>query len=157
MRCLASRCALSWLVFLFALPVAQAQDSRMGEIWSDPSTGFAIGGYDPVSYFVHRVPLQGRTGVELVIDGVAWKFLNQANKAVFARDPEVYAPRLAGRDPLQLARGFEAIGNPHNWLIQNGALFLFTTPKSRSAWLAASEGERKQAAANWSGVIKATQ
>ena len=103
MWCLALRCVLGWLIWLPALSIAHAQESRLGDIWSDPSTGFAIGGYDPVAYFVHRTPHRGKAGVELVIDGVAWKFLNEANKAVFARDPDVYAPRFAGRDPLQLA------------------------------------------------------
>lgn len=149
------------LVFAFALLAAmnasQASGLRAGEVWCDPLTGFAIGGYDPVAYFVRHAPGLGAHGVELNVDGIAWKFANKANREVFARDPEVYAPRYAGRDPMQLARGYEALGNPHHWLIENGALYLFASALSRSQWLEASPDERAQASKNWPAVISRTQ
>lgn len=158
MRRLTLSCALACMtVLLSAVSGARGQDKQLAEMWSDPGTGFAIGGYDPVAYFVHRAPRHGKPGVELVIDGAAWKFLNEANRAVFARDPTVYAPRFAGRDPLQLARGFESLGNPHNWLIEDGKLYLFATPDSRSAWIQAPANARELAGANWSDVVRATQ
>ena len=158
MRRLVFICALAGVMMaLPALSEGSAQEPQMGDVWSDPGSGFAIGGYDPVAYFVRRAPRRGKAGVELAIDGVVWKFLNEANKEVFARDPAVYAPRFAGRDPMQLARGFESLGNPHNWLIQNEALYLFTTSLSRSAWMAAPASERRKAAVNWTSVVKATQ
>src|SRR3954466_15235016 len=61
---------------------------------ADERSGFGLRGFDPVSYFLGPMPLPGREGVELIWRGVAWRFASEANREAFARDPEVYAPRI---------------------------------------------------------------
>src|SRR4051812_19728994 len=63
-------------------------------------TGLAIDGYDPVSYFIEGMPRLGRADFELRFGGSNWRFANEGNMAAFAADPDVYAPRFGGHDPL---------------------------------------------------------
>jgi hypothetical protein len=150
-------CAFFLAAALLVQTAAHAIGLRARDVWFDPQTGFAIGGYDPVDYFVRNAPNLGRVGIELELDGVAWRFSSEANRAVFAAHPEVYTPRFGARDPVQLARGYEAKGNPAFWLIEDGALYLFADVRSRARWMTASESERLSAAANWPAAVEATR
>lgn len=135
---------------------AQATALTPRDVWIDPETGYAIGGYDPVSYFVSHAPRPGQAGIEFADGSVTWMFASTANRAAFAHAPDVYTPRFGGRDPMQLARGFEARGNPHHWLIEGGDLFLFASPQTRLDWIAASADVRAAAERNWPDVVEAT-
>src|SRR5436305_11297983 len=60
---------------------------------TDPLTGVAIEGMDPVSYFTDPVPETGRSDFEYDWNGVPWYFATAANRDVFIGSPEVYAPQ----------------------------------------------------------------
>ena len=92
---------------------------------ADHHTGLAIGGFDPVAYFVDAKPMLGRAELELRFAGAIWRFRNEGNRAAFAADPEVYMPRFGGYDPVAVARGASAPGHPELWLIDRQRLYLF--------------------------------
>lgn len=117
--------------------------------WRDPVTGLAIGGYDPVSYFVSGTARRGRERHELVLGGVAWRFVNEGNQAAFAAAPDVYAPRYRGYDPVALARGALSKGEPLIWSLHKGVLYLFQNPVNRLRWLESPDAVRKQAEGAW--------
>jgi hypothetical protein len=145
------------VALLAGLAGAIGEGPRDGDVWYDRQTGFAIGGYDPVAYFVRHAAKIGTRGIELTTDDVTWLFESRANRAVFERDPGVYTPRFAARDPMQLARGFEALGSPHHWVIEDGALYLFANSETRIEWLKAPQRERASAEANWPELMNTTQ
>jgi hypothetical protein len=116
-----------------------------GLIVTDTLTGIALSGFDPVAYFTDRIPRLGEGGHELTHGGVVWRFRNDGNRAAFARDPAVYAPRFGGYDPLGLARGVAVPGHPLIWLIVRDRLYLFSTVESRNRF--AGEAEHSIAAA----------
>src|SRR5689334_4948039 len=66
----------------------------------DWHTGLALGGFDPVDYFVDGDAMRGKGGFEHTFAGVVWRFRNEGNRAAFAADPEVYMPRFGGYDPV---------------------------------------------------------
>src|SRR5688572_29448696 len=88
-----------------------------GRVVSDSLTGLALSGFDPVAYFTDRRPQLGEGDHELSHRGVVWRFRNEGNRAAFARDPDVYAPRFGGYDAIALARGVAVPGHPLIWLI----------------------------------------
>lgn len=103
---------------------------------TDPMSGYALGGHDPVAYFIDRAPRQGSRRQELRWDGTVWMFVNEGNRAAFQKDPQVYAPFLRGCDPMALAEGFVTIGNPMIFALYNGHLLLFHSEINRFLFLA---------------------
>ena len=61
-------------------------------------------------------------------------------------DPDVYAPRFGGYDPVGVARGVAVAGNPRLWVIRDERLYLFYAPETRDAF--ASDGDRMIATAD---------
>jgi hypothetical protein len=101
---------------------------------SDPRTGLAINGYDPVAYFTEAMPRLGRPEFELRFAGVVWRFRNEGNRAAFKADPEVYMPRFGGYDPVALVRDASAPGHPELWIIAKDRLYLFYSAEARDAF-----------------------
>jgi YHS domain-containing protein len=80
--------------------------SVVSYITTDPLTGIAIGGMDPVSYFTEPAPLPGKPEFEFYWMGAPWLFANEANFEIFKRHPEIYAPQYGGHGAMSMARGF---------------------------------------------------
>ena len=97
-------------------------------------TGLAIDGFDPVAYFVDAAPKAGRGELEFRFGGATWRFRNEGNRAAFAADPSVYAPRFGGHDPMAVARGVATAGHPELWLIVERQLYLFYSAAARTAF-----------------------
>ncbi len=91
--------------------------------------GYAIGGYDPVAYFVKHAPSLGTRDHMLMWRGAIWRFETAASQAMFERDPVRYAPRYGGYCAYSLSRGMLASTDPDAWAVHDGCLYL-----TRSAW-----------------------
>jgi hypothetical protein len=94
---------------------------------ADERSGFGLRGFDPVSYFLSPMPLPGREGVELI-----WSGASEANREAFARDPEVYAPRIGGYDAGAAAEGRLVAADPTLFAIRDGRLYVFRGERSRA-------------------------
>ena len=96
--------ALARVVLAFALTVL-AQVVSAERVVTDPRTGLALYGFDPVGYFTDGKPLIGRAELELSFAGAIWRFHNEGNRAAFRDHPEVYVPCYGGYDPVSMVRG----------------------------------------------------
>jgi len=141
---------VAWLAFTAA---GQA-DGLVTTIVTDPLTGIAIDGYDPVSYFTDPEPAQGLPDYEYDWGGVPWYFESAANRDVFMRNPEVYAPQYGGHCLMSLSRGFLSDGQPRLYAIDGLKLYFFYSTANRDAFLLSREAAIKQATANWPGLEK---
>jgi hypothetical protein len=103
---------------------------------ADGRSGLGLFGFDPVSYFSAPAPLAGREGIELIWSGLAWRFASQANREAFARDPDVYAPRIGGYDAAAAADGRLVAGDAAVFAIRDGRLYVFRDARSRARFLA---------------------
>lgn len=115
----------------------------------DPVTGLAVGGYDPVAYFVDRRAREGKPRLEYEWSGVIWRFVNEGNLAAFQADPHIYMPRFGGHDARALATGLLAPGDPQVWAIYHERLYLFFSPARRFQWLTAPDRYIKEADEAW--------
>ena len=115
--------------------VCTADPARATDYATDPVSGYALGGRDPVAYFVDRMPREGDRRQELRWDDTVWMFVNEGNRAAFEKDPQIYAPHLRGCDPLALAEGFVTIGNPLIFALHDGRLLLFHSEINRFLFL----------------------
>lgn len=119
----------------------------------DDSTGFVLGGFDPVSYHLPEGAQPGRSPHELVWGGAAWRFASAANRAAFEASPAVYAPRLGGYDAEAMSRGRVVDANPAISLIHEGRLYLFRNDANRARFLADPQ-VASRAAERWIMVMR---
>lgn len=123
-------------------------------IVKDQFTGLALGGIDPLSYFVKGGPEFGKPEHDLTYSGALWWFANVGNKAAFQDAPQVYMPQFGGYGAMSIARGNLAEGRPQIWLIQDDRLLLFHSHANRVAWQQ-NPGELMQTALEkWSVLVK---
>lgn len=123
-------------------------------IVTNPLTGVAIDGFDPVSYFTDPDPQPGRSDFEYDWGGVPWYFASAANRDEFKRAPSVYAPQFGGYGAMSLARGYLSDGNPRIYLITAQRLYLFYSNGNRDAFLLAPSEALKGGFANWPQLAK---
>jgi hypothetical protein len=128
--------------------------SIVSTIITDPLTGVAIDGMDPVSYFTEPAPLLGRGDYELTWSGVPWHFATAANRDVFARAPEIYAPQFGGHGAMSVARGFVSDADPTIYAVYEQRLYMFYSAGNREAFLLAPAEAATKAEANWPALSK---
>jgi hypothetical protein len=112
-------------------------------------SGLAIEGYDPVAYFTDNRAVRGLPDYEASEAGAVWRFRNESNRASFVAHPEIYGPRFGGYDPVDLARGVTAGGNPRFWVVTGQRLYLFGLEEHRTAFAADPERFLAEAEARW--------
>lgn len=118
-------------------------------IVTDPLTGVALEGYDPVSYFTDPDPVLGSADFEYYWGGVPWYFTSAANRDVFMRHPEIYAPQYGGHCVTSLSRGYLSDGKPRLYVIVGMKLYFFYSVANREAFFASEEASIRDSAANW--------
>ena len=117
--------------------------------WRDAATGLAIGGYDPVAYYINKAPTPGREGVEHRWGGLVWRFENSGNRDAFAKHPEIYAPGFAGYDARAIAEGLTVQGLPVVWEMYKQRVYLFHDAASLHKWRRDRQKITATAQANW--------
>jgi hypothetical protein len=140
----------AWLLLAHAGQAA----ALVTTIVTDPLTGVAIDGYDPVSYFIDSEPQMGKPDFEYVWEGVSWYFESAANRDVFIRSPTVYAPQYGGHCLMSLSRGYLSDGKPRLYVIDALKLFFFYSTANRDAFLLSKAEALGKAAANWPNLSK---
>lgn len=128
--------------------------SIVTEIVTNPLTGIAINGMDPVSYFTEERPLAGRSDYEYRWKGVPWHFASSANMEVFKRSPEIYAPQYGGHCGMSMARGFISDADPMIYAVFKDRLFLFYSAGNREAFLLARDEAGLRGEENWQTLSK---
>lgn len=131
---------------------ARAIELRLGDDpISDPLTGAAIFGFDPVAYFTRNQAVTGSENHRVYFAGKVWHFESEANRAAFLAEPQSYLPVFGGYDPAAIAAGFAVAGSPELFLILDERIYLFRKPESREAFLR-DPAIREAAARNWPQV-----
>ena len=123
-------------------------------IVTDPLTGVALEGMDPVSYFTDTTPEAGKPDFEYDWKGVPWYFSTAANRDVFIRSPDVYAPQFGGHCTMSLSRGYLSDGNPQIYVVIAGRLFVFYSIANRDAFLLSPGPAIKDATSRWTELSK---
>lgn len=129
-------------------PAARAEPIVTAVV-TDPLTGVALEGYDAVSYFTEAAPVPGSPDHEYYWQGVPWYFASAANRDIFRRAPEIYAPQHGGYCEMSLARGYLSDGKPQFYAIDQMKLYLFYSAANREAFLIGRSEAVEQAKANW--------
>jgi hypothetical protein len=143
---------LAFALLVAALGWAPAHSLPSDSVVTDPQTGFAIDGFDPVAYFTGAGPTLGRAEFEYQLAGVTWRFHSEGNRDAFVDHPEVYAPQFGGYDPVAIARGISVAGHPMTWLVAGERLYLFYDAKARAEFIVAPQRAIESARRRWPDV-----
>ncbi len=140
---------------LAAATVTQSQaQSIITYVQTDPLTGIAMDGMDPVSYFTEPAPLPGRPDYEFTWMGAPFQFANAANLAVFTRDPEIYAPQYGGHGAMSMSRGFVSDSEPLIYTVYKQRLYLFYSASNREAFLLSPDAAAIRGEEHWQVLSK---
>ena len=84
----------------------------------------ALSGYDPVAYFTDGRPEKGSNVFWFAFDDAVYLFRSAEHRAMFAADPERYAPQYDGFCAAGVSKGYKIEPDPEAWVIANGRLYV---------------------------------
>jgi YHS domain-containing protein len=113
----------------------------------------AVGGYDPVAYFTQGKPVKGDGKFTVTCRGATWRFASADNLAKFKANPAAYAPQYGGYCAWAVAQGYTASGDPRNWKIVDGKLYLNYNDDIQARWEKNIPGFIASANKNWPRVL----
>lgn len=143
--------AIALLLAALGTP-ATAQHFRVSEdVISDPVTGAAILGFDPVQYFLGDKARNGNPDHQANFAGKVWFFISAANRSAFEASPDTYIPVFGGHDPVAIASGIAVSGSPDIFALKDGKLYLFRRNENRDLFLGKPE-LLTEAQRNWAEV-----
>lgn len=129
----------------------RGDEARIGHAQGE----WALGGYDPVSYFATGRPGHGSRDLALKWRGMIWQFESAEHRSLFEANPAAYRPRFGGYCVISIAEGQPMPGDPTIFLIRDGRLYLLQSAEDRDrfesddgAILAAAERQWRALTAN---------
>lgn len=143
-RTLAVRFAAAVLLLACAAPAA-----ALSPVNKSLLGGVAIEGYDPVAYFTESRPVEGRKQWSHEWNGATWRFASAANRDLFAKEPEKYAPQYGGYCAYAVSKGYTADIDPEAWKIVDGKLYLNYDREVQKLWEQDVPGYIRKADENW--------
>lgn len=123
--------------------------ARGSEIYTALVPGVGAGGHDVVAYFTAGRPVPGSDQITHLWNGAVWRFASAANRDAFAAAPDRYAPAYGGHCSWAAAQGYKAKGDPQNWKIVGGRLFLNYNADVQKTWESNIPGFIASADGNW--------
>ena len=148
--------ALLTASLLVAGGTVAGQPARAAEapVYTGFLSSLAVNGHDPVAYFTEGKPVEGSAKFESRYNGATWRFASAANKAAFDAEPERYAPQYGGYCAWAVSQGYTAKGDPANWRIVDGKLYLNYNAEVQQTWEKDIPGNIGKADGNWPKVIQ---
>lgn len=139
---------------LAALPVALAARPARAEAAAVFAVGGrAIGGIDPLGYFVEGRAIAGDPGIALMWRGALWLFATGEHRDRFEMAPAQWAPRFGGYCAYSLAQGALAGTDPEAWAVHEGKLYLMHDGAARAAWSRDAAAHLAAAEAHWPAIL----
>ena len=127
--------------------------ARKPEIYQGLVSGVGAGGYDVVAYFTESEAVKGKAAHVHRWKDANWHFATPENRDRFAANPSRYAPQYGGHCAWAAAEGYTAKGDPRNWDVVNGKLYLNFNSRIQRRWQRDVPGNIARADANWPGIL----
>lgn len=142
---------------LATVPAAAPASSKPAPAVYMASDGLAAGGYDVTAYFTQGKAVRGSAKHELMLRGATWRFASADSKARFQANPGAYAPQFGGYCAWAVSQGYIASGDPEQWKIVDGKLYLNFNARAKDLWEADQADAIKRGHANWPKVLTNNQ
>ena len=115
------------------------RDAVAGPVFTGATPGVAINGYDTVAYFTQGKPVEGSVDHVENWSGVTWRFASEENRALFAANPQKYAPQYGGFCAYAVAQGSKAKTEPDAFTVFDNKLYLNFDQSIKTRW----DGDRE--------------
>ena len=148
---MARRFIAAFLIIVFS--VFSATAFAKDPVYTGALSALAVDGRDPVAYFTDGKPLKGDKKFSTEYNGAEWRFSSAENLEAFKAAPEKYAPQYGGYCAWAVSQNYTARGNPENWKIVDGKLYLNYNDEIQKRWEADIPGFIAAADQNWPGVL----
>lgn len=136
-----------------AMAMPLAAHAQQPQIATLPDQPVAVGGYDPMGYFLTRQPVKGSPFLELLYQGTTWRFSSESNRGAFQSDRAKFAPQFGGYCALSISEGKVIVGSPTAWRIEGGKLYLFRDKSALAEWVKDAKGHLSNAEMRWPQVL----
>jgi hypothetical protein len=138
------------LVLLLTLPIMSHAETP---IYTGFFSNQAISGFDTVAYFQEGKAVKGNDNFTTNYKDVQWQFKNQSNLDAFLLAPDSYAPQYGGYCAWAVAHENTAKGDPQQWHITDGKLYLNYNENINKKWLKDKKALIVNANSNWPRVL----
>jgi YHS domain-containing protein len=132
---------------------AQPAFAEQAPVYTGLLSRVAVSGYDPVAYFTDGRPVRGTTQFRTTYQGYEYRFASAEHLAAFQANPARYLPQYGGYCAWAIAQGYTASGNPNNWRIVDGRLYLNYNDEIQQRWERDIPGFIRSANGNWPSVL----
>jgi hypothetical protein len=112
----------------------------------------ALGGYDPVAYFIDARPEKGSDAFWFAFDDAIYLFRSAEHRAMFVTEPEHYAPQYSGFCAAGVSKGYKTEADPEAWVIANGKLYVLMLKERVPDFRRDTAEFVDKADANWPGL-----
>jgi YHS domain-containing protein len=133
--------------------VARAQQSTKPQVFAEFRSKLALDGYDPVAYFKSGKAMKGSASHVSTWNGATWHFSSADNKTAFEANPPSFAPQFGGYCAWAVSEGYTAKGDPNNWRIVDGKLFVNYNASVQRTWEKDVPGHIAKGQTNWPTVL----
>lgn len=124
------------LLAFVAILFATSANVSAGEdpIYTGWTNSRAVSGYDTVAYHTEGKAIEGKKQYQTEYMGAEWRFASQENLNLFLENPDKYRPQYGGYCSWAVARGYTASGDPEEWKIVDGKLYLNYNAEVKAKW-----------------------
>ncbi len=117
----------------------------------------AIGGYDPVAYFMLGKAKVGQSSYAVWYEGATYYFSSLQHKSAFLKEPSRYEPQYGGWCAYAMGQTGEKVAiDPETFKIVDGKLYLFYNRffnNTLKSWNKNESQLKRQAELNWSRFL----
>lgn len=138
-------------------PAAIAAAAQPAPAVDADAAGLAARGYDVTAYFTAGRAIRGTGAHQLRHDGAMFRFASAAALERFKANPAAYAPTFGGYCAWAVSQGYIAPGDPQQWAIVDGRLYLNFNARAKASWDADRPAAIKRGTGNWPAVLTRNQ
>ena len=140
-----------------AIPASTPAYAKASPEVSIEADKLAARGYDVTAYFSEGKPVRGNAAHQLQYKGATWRFASADNLARFKADPVAFEPQFGGYCAWAVSQGYVAPGDPEQWKIVDGKLYLNFNARAKELWEADQAEAIIRGHANWPAVLTKNQ
>ncbi len=137
---------------LIAAPAFAADEINVSNGISAAGAPLAAHGVDLVALVTHGNPIEGFATHSATHDGASYYFTSAENRKAFEANPAAYLPQHGGFCSFGVSVGKKFDGDPDQYLVADGKLYLFLNAETRAAFLKDVPGTAKTADGQWSQI-----
>ncbi|WP_209505404.1 MULTISPECIES: YHS domain-containing (seleno)protein [unclassified Ruegeria] len=133
-------------------PAFAADEINVSNGISAAGAPLAAHGVDLVALVNDGNPVEGFATHSSTYDGASYYFTSAANREAFEANPAAYLPQHGGFCSFGVSVGKKFDGDPDQYLVADGKLFLFLNAETRAAFLKDVGATAKTADDQWANI-----